>query len=114
MVFNLMEQKSRREYQRACKSSKYRWTEVRSELLLELLSSFSICLLHFPCFEFFLELFNGIGPLDGFCFLVVISNKVCNSLFQGLETLEVIGLQPLALQNAKPDLDLIQPGSIGW
>src|SRR2546429_2039046 len=113
--------------------SKYRRTEVRSELLLELLSSFWIflligmllifllfyvlifafCVLFLPLFKFSLKLFNGIGPFDCFCFLIVIHNEVCNCLFQRLKTLKVIRLQARALQNTKPDLHLIKPGSIG-
>ena len=65
-------------------------------------------------FKLLLKFFNGIRPLDWFGLLFILGNKVCDSLFQRLETLKVIRLQALPLQNTQPNLHLIQPGSIGW
>ena len=40
---------------------------------------------------------------------VAVPNERPNRLLQGLQALEVIRVQELALQDAEPDLDLVQP-----
>src|SRR5437879_5745482 len=72
--------------------AKYRLPQVRSEFLFELL--------------------DRIGPLNRFGRLVVVGEKVTDGLLQVLGTDKVIGLQQLPLQNTKPDLQLVQPGSV--
>ena len=63
--------------------------------------------------EFLFKLFDGICPVDRFGRLVVISDVLIKRSFQGISTEKVIGLQMFALEDAKPNLDLIQPGRIG-
>src|SRR5260370_27849788 len=58
------------------------------------------------------KLFNRVGPLNRLSLLVVIREKVSNGLLQILRTDKMIGLQKLALQDTKPDFELIQPGSV--
>src|SRR5437764_13486618 len=88
------------------------------ELVFNILICFLFRMLFLPLFnswfKLLLKFFNGISPLDWFGLLIILGNKVCDSLFQRLETLKVIRLQALPLQNTKPNLNLIQTGSIGY
>src|SRR5258707_2146890 len=63
--------------------------------------------------EFLLKLLNGIGPLDRFGCLIVISDVFLQRSFESIGTEKVIGLQVFALQETEPDFDLIQPGGVG-
>lgn len=60
--------------------------------------------------EFLLKLLNRVGPVDGFGSLVVVSDVFIEGSFQSIGTEKVIGLQMFALQQAKPDFDLIEKG----
>jgi hypothetical protein len=64
--------------------------------------------------EFVFQLLDRVGPVDRFGRLVVIADELHESRFQSLRAGKVIGLQMFALQQAKPDFDLIQPRGVGW
>ncbi len=64
--------------------------------------------------EFALEFFKGIDPLNRFRCFCVTSNKGQDRDLQRLQRLKMIRLQQLALQDAEPDLDLVQLRGIGW
>ena len=63
--------------------------------------------------EFLFKLLDGIGPLDRFGSLVVISDELVERAFEVLRAEKVVGLQVFALKDTEPDFDLIKPGSIG-
>src|SRR2546426_10909684 len=78
------------------------------ELVFDILICFLFRTLCLPLlnswFKLLLKFFNGIRPLDWFGLLIIICHKVCDCLFQRLETLKVIRLQALPLQNTEPNL----------
>ena len=63
--------------------------------------------------EFLFQLFDSIGPIDRFGILVVISDERVERGFEVLGAEKVIGLQVFALQDTKPDFNLIEPGGVG-
>lgn len=63
--------------------------------------------------EFLFKLLHGIGPIDGFGSLIVISDERVERAFEVLRAEKVIGLQVFALKHTEPNFELIKPGRIG-
>jgi hypothetical protein len=57
-------------------------------------------------------LFNRVGPLEGLGGLIVVSNEALDGLLKLIKIGKMIGLQEFALEQAKSDFDLVQPGGI--
>lgn len=58
------------------------------------------------------ELLSGVGPLDSFGALIVIGNELHERSLKGAGCRKVIELKMLALQQAEPDFELIEPGGV--
>ena len=63
--------------------------------------------------ELTFELLNGVGPLEGLGSLVIAGNEVEDDLLKLIKAEKMVRLQEFALEQAKPDFDLVQPGGIG-
>lgn len=62
--------------------------------------------------ELVFQLLSCVGPRERLGGLVLSGHEVENGVFKLFEASEMVGLQELALENTKPDFNLIQPGSI--
>ena len=62
--------------------------------------------------EFLFQFLDGVGPMNRLRRSVAVPNKRPNRLLQCLQAPEVIRLQELPLQDAEPDLDLVQPRGV--
>src|SRR3990172_285070 len=62
--------------------------------------------------ELLLQLGNGVRPLNRLGSAIMVLDELQEYAFQMCHALKMIGRQDLALQDAEPDFDLIQPGSV--
>jgi hypothetical protein len=60
--------------------------------------------------EFLFKLLDGVGPVDRLGRLVVIGDVLHERSFKGIRGRKMIGLEMFALQQTKPDFDLVQKG----
>ena len=69
------------------------------------------------CSEFLRELtfqfLGGIRPAERLGLLVVKGDERVESSFEFCGGNEMVGLQTLALKDAEPDFNLIEPGRVG-
>ena len=56
---------------------------------------------------------DGFGPDERSCGVVIAGDEAVDVLHQCADAAERAALEGLAGQDGKPDLDLVQPGSMG-
>src|SRR6266700_3819126 len=63
--------------------------------------------------EFLFKFLDGIRPVDRLGRLVVVGNEIEDGLLQLVSAEKMVRVQEFALQDTKPDLNLIQPRGVG-